>query len=82
MAYQAKMMELVKNILGILAEGLPKEWGCPPSVFDSLLDKPSIPMRFLHYGPVSQQDARQFGGEFLSAATDDLYSLTGTLPTP
>ncbi|ROV98452.1 hypothetical protein VPNG_08526 [Cytospora leucostoma] len=61
MAYQARMLELVQNILGILAQGLPKEWECPPSVFDPLLEKPSIPMRFLHYGPVPIQDARQFG---------------------
>lgn len=64
MAYQARMMELVQDILGILAEGLPNDWECPPSVFDSLLEQPSIPMRFLHYGPVPHQDARQFGGEF------------------
>jgi isopenicillin N synthase-like dioxygenase len=63
MAYQAKMLTLVKNILDMLALGLPKEWGCPPNVFDSLLEKPSIPMRFLHYGPVQAQDPRQFGGE-------------------
>ncbi|KAH9885142.1 Clavaminate synthase-like protein [Xylariomycetidae sp. FL2044] len=63
MAYQGRMLKLVENILAILAQGLPKEWGCSPTVFNSLLEKPSIPMRFLHYGPVSSEleDARQFG---------------------
>ncbi|KAI1860403.1 uncharacterized protein JN550_011555 [Neoarthrinium moseri] len=61
MAYQGRMLNLVKTILDILALGLPKEWKCPPNVFDSLLDKPSIPMRFLHYGPVQARDDRQFG---------------------
>ncbi|KAL7622904.1 2-oxoglutarate-dependent dioxygenase asL3 [Parahypoxylon ruwenzoriense] len=49
MEYQARMLGLVKDILDILARGLPKEWKCPPNVFDSLLEQPSIPMRFLHY---------------------------------
>ncbi|KAF7596509.1 hypothetical protein BBP40_001381 [Aspergillus hancockii] len=61
MAYQGRMLDLVSKILDILALGLPKEWGCPPDVFTSLLEKPSIPMRFLHYGPVQAQDPRQFG---------------------
>ncbi|KAG8164504.1 hypothetical protein KVR01_006422 [Diaporthe batatas] len=61
MEYQAKMLDLVRIILDILAQGLPSEWGCPPTVFDTLLEEPSIPMRFLHYGPVPSQDARQFG---------------------
>ena len=58
---QSRMLALVKIILDILALGLPK--ACPPNVFDSLLDKPSIPMRFLHYAPVQAMDPRQFGGE-------------------
>ncbi|KAI5861148.1 Clavaminate synthase-like protein [Durotheca rogersii] len=61
MAYQARMLELVGKILALLARGLPKEWNCPTNVFDSLLVEPSIPMRYLHYGPVSSQDPRQFG---------------------
>jgi len=61
MAYQSLMLGLVKKILDILALGLPREWGCPSNVFESLLDKPSIPMRFLHYSPVEAQDPRQFG---------------------
>lgn len=65
MAYQGRMLVLVKEILNILALGLPEEWKCPPNVFDSLLDKPSIPMRFLHYGPVPTQDSRRFGGWYI-----------------
>ncbi|KAJ6442766.1 putative 2-oxoglutarate-dependent dioxygenase [Purpureocillium lavendulum] len=61
MDYQKTMLSLVKVILDILALGLPKQWECPPNVFDSLLDKPSIPMRFLHYAPVQSSDPRQFG---------------------
>ncbi|KAF5657014.1 Oxoglutarate iron-dependent oxygenase [Fusarium heterosporum] len=61
MAYQARMVALVGKLLEILALGLPKEWNCPPNVFASLLEKPSIPMRFLHYAPVPSQDSRQFG---------------------
>jgi isopenicillin N synthase-like dioxygenase len=64
MDYQSKMLGLVQTILDILALGLPKEWKCPPKVFQPLLNKPSIPMRFLHYGPVATQDARQFGGKY------------------
>lgn len=69
MAYQGRMLALVKNILAILAQGLPKEWECSPTVFDSLLEKTSIPMRLLHYRPVPSQleDARQFGGQFTKA---------------
>ena len=63
MAYQSRMLELIERILDILGLGLPKEWGCPPDIFNSLLEKPSIPMRFLHYGPVQTRDPRQFGGE-------------------
>ncbi|KAF5585630.1 isopenicillin N synthetase [Fusarium pseudocircinatum] len=61
MGYQARMIQLVGKILQILAQGLPKEWNCPPNVFESLLEKPSIPMRFLHYAPVETKDSRQFG---------------------
>ncbi|OAA36865.1 hypothetical protein NOR_07385 [Metarhizium rileyi] len=61
MAYQGEMLRLVKLLLQILALGLPAEWGCPPDVFESLLEQPSIPMRFLHYGPVPSEDPRQFG---------------------
>lgn len=67
MAYQKRMLKLVETILGILAQGLPKDWGCPPDVFNSLLNQPSIPMRFLHYGPVEVQHELQFGGESLSS---------------
>ncbi|KFY05393.1 hypothetical protein V491_09149, partial [Pseudogymnoascus sp. VKM F-3775] len=58
-----RMLALVKNILAILAQGLPKEWECSPTVFDSLLEKTSIPMHLLHYRPVPSQleDAQQFG---------------------
>ena len=63
MEYQSKMLDLVSVILDILARGLPKDWGCPSNVFESLLEKPSIPMRFLNYKPVSTKDPRQFGGE-------------------
>ncbi|RAH44770.1 isopenicillin N synthase family dioxygenase [Aspergillus brunneoviolaceus CBS 621.78] len=62
MAYQSRMVSLVRTILDILAQGLPAEWGCSPEVFHDLLVKPSIPMRFLHYAPVqAEEDARQFG---------------------
>ena len=62
MHYQGKMLQLVKTISDILALGLPKEWGQPSDVFDSLHEQPSIPMRFLHYGPVPLQHEKQFGG--------------------
>lgn len=56
------MVELVKALVKILACGLPKEWGCSPSIFDKLTVNPSIPMRLLHYGPQTEIDPRQFGG--------------------
>ncbi|KAH8683600.1 2OG-Fe(II) oxygenase family oxidoreductase [Ilyonectria robusta] len=45
----------------ILALGLPKAWGCAADVFDSLLYKASIPMRFLHYAPVPNPYHLKFG---------------------
>lgn len=82
MAYQSSMLELVKHILSILAQGLPSEWECPPTVFDSLLEEPSIPMRFLHYGPVPSQDARQFGGKFIMVLTQvNFFICAGTTGT-
>ena len=63
MEYQSRMVELVKLLLQILALGLPKEWGCPPDVFQELTVKPSIPMRFLHYAPQGVRYENQFGGE-------------------
>lgn len=66
MAYQGRMVGLVGKLLEILALGLPKEWNCPSNVFESLLEKPSIPMRFLHYSPVLTKDSRQFGGKNMS----------------
>lgn len=67
MAYQSRMVSLVRTILDILAQGLPTEWGCSPEVFHDLLVKPSIPMRFLHYAPMqAEEDARQFGGKAIS----------------
>lgn len=63
MKYQEKMVQLVATILKILARGLPKEWNCPPDVFDAALVDPSIPMRLLHYAPQSDQNKDQFGGE-------------------
>jgi isopenicillin N synthase-like dioxygenase len=63
MNYQARMVELVKVLLKILARGLPEEWSCPPDVLDALAENnPSIPMRLLHYGPQPIRDERQFGG--------------------
>lgn len=63
MDYQARMVELVKVLLRILARGLPQEWNCPPDVLDALAENnPSIPMRLLHYGPQPIRDERQFGG--------------------
>lgn len=62
MEYQAKLLDLVQHLLKILALGLPKEWKCPPDVFDSLAVKPSIPMRFLHYAPQPMIHEKQFGG--------------------
>lgn len=76
MAYQNKMLSLVKIILEILAQGLPGEWHCASDVFDSLLESPSIPMRFLHYSPVTTQDPRQFGGELSSTTYFHAYELT------
>ena len=62
LAYQAKMVELAGIIIRTLVRGLPEEWGCPPDALDGLMDDPAIPMRMLHYGPVKEQDSRQFGG--------------------
>lgn len=70
MEYQGRMLKLVKTLLTILALGLPKEWGCSADVFDSLLDKASIPMRFLHYAPVSDPDPLKFGGKLLPLVND------------
>ncbi|KAJ5872920.1 leucoanthocyanidin dioxygenase [Penicillium soppii] len=62
MEYQARMVELVKVLLKIIARGLPQEWNCPPDVLDPLAqNNPSIPMRLLHYGPQPIKDERQFG---------------------
>ncbi|KAF2134741.1 Clavaminate synthase-like protein [Dothidotthia symphoricarpi CBS 119687] len=61
MDYQKRMLGLVKEILDILALGLPKDWKCPSNVFDPLLNEPSIPMRYLHYGPIEVHNSRQFG---------------------
>ncbi|KAJ5909829.1 leucoanthocyanidin dioxygenase [Penicillium tannophilum] len=62
MDYQARMVELVKVLLKILARGLPQEWNCPADVLDALAENnPSIPMRLLHYGPQPIRDERQFG---------------------
>ncbi|THC89927.1 hypothetical protein EYZ11_010609 [Aspergillus tanneri] len=62
MQYQARMVELVKVLLKILAQGLPKEWKCPPNALDALAEnEPSIPMRLLHYAPQPILDERQFG---------------------
>lgn len=58
------MLGMVKNILVILAQSLLSKWDCPRTVFDSLLEEPSIPMRLLHYGPVPSQPPCQFGGKF------------------
>ena len=68
MEYRAKMVELVKVLLKILARGLPKEWGCAPNVFEGFTIKPSIPMRLLHYPPSATRDERQFGGIFLNVS--------------
>jgi isopenicillin N synthase-like dioxygenase len=62
LAYQAKMVELAGVIVRTLVRGLPEEWGCPPDALDGLMDDPAIPMRMLHYGPVKEQNSRQFGG--------------------
>lgn len=62
MEYQAKMLDLVKILLKILALGLPEEWGCPPDVFDALAVNPSMPMRLLHYAPQAVPNDKQFGG--------------------
>ncbi|KAI0964721.1 hypothetical protein F4678DRAFT_477145 [Xylaria arbuscula] len=61
MEYQGKMLQLVKILLKILALGLPKEWGCPPDVFDALAVNPSVPMRLLHYAPNPTHNDTQFG---------------------
>lgn len=63
MAYQAKMVHLVKVFLKILRRGLPEEWNCAPDVFDVLAsENVSIPMRLLHYGPQPARNDKQFGG--------------------
>ncbi|KAL3433427.1 hypothetical protein BDV09DRAFT_171947 [Aspergillus tetrazonus] len=62
MKYQARMVQLVKVLLKILARGLPSEWNCPPDALDALAEnEPSIPMRLLHYAPQPVRDERQFG---------------------
>ncbi|KAK1977256.1 citrinin biosynthesis oxygenase CtnA [Colletotrichum cereale] len=59
--YQAKMLNLVRVLLKILAQGLPNEWNCQEDVFDSLTIDPSIPMRFLHYAVQPQRPDNQYG---------------------
>ncbi|KAL9619342.1 MAG: hypothetical protein Q9160_006022 [Pyrenula sp. 1 TL-2023] len=62
MNYQAKMVGLVKELLKILARGLPAEWKCPPDVFEAAAaSNPVIPVRLLHYAPQTVKDERQFG---------------------
>lgn len=62
MDYHDKMTKLVSVIVKILALGLPKEWKCPPDVFDGLLNEPSVPMRLLYYSPQPVKNENQFGG--------------------
>ncbi|KAL9110676.1 MAG: hypothetical protein Q9227_004853 [Pyrenula ochraceoflavens] len=76
MEYQAKMVELVKILLKILARGLPKEWNQPADCLDPLAEnRPSIPMRLLHYAPQSVEDAQQFGGNVF-------YNFPNKTPSP
>ncbi|RAH63701.1 Clavaminate synthase-like protein [Aspergillus aculeatinus CBS 121060] len=61
--YQATMVTLVQTLLRILARGIPAEWHCAPDALDALAqNRPSIPMRLLHYAPQAVQSDRQFGG--------------------
>jgi isopenicillin N synthase-like dioxygenase len=65
MAYQSKMIELVKVLLKVLSLGLPKDWGCPTDALCPLAyGRPSIPMRLIHYAPQEVLDERQFGGKY------------------
>ncbi|KAJ5543173.1 hypothetical protein N7535_005602 [Penicillium sp. DV-2018c] len=61
MKYHAKMIDMVKVIVKILARGLPAEWNCPPDVFDELTVNPSAPLRLLHYAPQAEKRENQFG---------------------
>ncbi|KAL4735891.1 hypothetical protein BDV11DRAFT_208117 [Aspergillus similis] len=61
MRYHAKMIEMVKVILKILALGLPAEWDCPPDVFEELTVNPSAPLRLLYYAPQPVKHENQFG---------------------
>ncbi|CAG8220479.1 unnamed protein product [Penicillium salamii] len=61
MEYRAQMLKLVNVLISILSQGLPREWGYLPGVFDDILTNPSIPMRLLHYAPQKNINARQFG---------------------
>ncbi|KOC16917.1 2OG-Fe(II) oxygenase family oxidoreductase [Aspergillus flavus AF70] len=61
MKYHAKMLEMVKVILKVLARGLPEHWGCSPNVFDELTINPSAPLRLLHYAPQPVKHDNQFG---------------------
>ncbi|KAL4790349.1 hypothetical protein BDV19DRAFT_382360 [Aspergillus venezuelensis] len=61
MKYHAKMIEMVKAIVKVLAAGLPKEWNCPPDVFDELTVNPSAPLRLLYYAPQPVVNENQFG---------------------
>jgi isopenicillin N synthase-like dioxygenase len=61
--YRNTMVELAGKVLKILALGLPKEWNCPPDVFDEFLINPSGNLRLLHYPPQISTDPRQLGGK-------------------
>lgn len=65
MDYHRKMIEMVRVILQILAKGLPREWNCPPDVFDELTINPSAPMRLLYYAPQPVKHDNQFGGRLI-----------------
>lgn len=66
MKYHERMLELDAVLLKILARGLPQHWNCSPDVFDPLLDKPSMPMRLLHYKEQDKRLSNQFGGVAVS----------------
>lgn len=70
MQYRDTMVKLAEKVLGILALGLPQEWGCAPDVFDEFLINPSGNLRLLHYPPQLSTDPRQLGGNTIMLLLD------------
>ena len=76
MEYRCIMIKLAEVMVDILGRGLPQEWGCGPNAFKGLSDKPSTPMRLLHYPAQKEVNPEQFGGRLTATSAMSSMSLT------